>query len=109
MNMERQEAELGDEEGLTSYEQIWSNIILTGEVVCTVAPEDVISLKTGIKNIKSRQAADHKSLELPPVTGTLSFLETPSNTIEGAIEVTITLSQKGSIKILGMRIPETDM
>lgn len=109
MNTEGQGTDLGDEEGMASYEEIWSNIVLAGEIVLTVTPEDVSPLKTGIKNTKSRQAAENKAHELPPVMGTLVFNEVPSPSIVGAIDVTITLVQRGSIRILASRIPDTEM
>lgn len=104
MNLDQQEADI-DDEGLITYESLYSNLIINEEIVVTVAAEDVAGLKVGMKNVKSRQATNNRLAGMPPVAGVLSFIETPSNTA-GAIDLTITLSKKGTVKIMGMRIPD---
>jgi hypothetical protein len=106
---DQQEVSITDEEGSLSYDQIWSNLIVNEELIITVAPEDVAKLKTGIKNTKARQSASSKAQGLLPISGVISFIENSSMTIQGAIEVTITLTAKGTIPILAMRIPDREI
>lgn len=101
-----QNADIADDDGLMTYESIWANVVISEELIVTVAAEDVPALRVGIKNVKGRQAAQSRADGMPPVAGTLLFSERPSVLVKGAVEVTITLSQKGAIKVLATRVPD---
>lgn len=100
--------DVDDEDGTITYETIWSNLVLAGELVITVAAEDEASLKTGLKNLKHRQAVQNRADGLPPVQGQLVFVTSPSKEIAGAVDISLSLNtRKGAVKVLGgIKIPD---
>lgn len=89
-----------------SYEEILSTLALNGEVILTIPAELVETLKSGIKNCKSKQAARLKEDGLMPDQSTLSFNVQNSEEYEGAVDVKVILERKGVIPIIKMTLPD---
>jgi len=99
------------EEEELSFSEIYAAAALNGEVVISIAPEEVERVKTGLKNFKAKQAAKIKAEGLVPDPSVLIFTERPSldeDLRDSFIDLSIQLTRKSTVKIAKIRIPDQD-
>lgn len=109
MDSESEELDNDEENNLElTTSELFAAIIMNGEVVITVPSEEVERIKTGLKNLKAKQAAKMKEDGLVPDPSTLSFIERPTDN-SLFVDLSISLVRKSVIKILKMRIPDNEL
>jgi hypothetical protein len=89
-----------------SFSEIFAAVTLNGEVIITIPPEEVERTKTGIKNLKSKQATRFKEDGLVPDPSVLTFVERLSEEYDGMIDLSISLARKSVVKIKKIQIPD---
>lgn len=94
-----------DEQELT-YTEILSNVILNSEAIITIPTEEVPKVKTGLKNLKAKQAAKMKEDGLVPDPSVFTFEEIESLEFPGCVDLRIILKQKSTVKIMKMVLPD---
>jgi len=94
-----------------SFSEIFAAVTLNGEVVITIPPEEIERVKTGLKNLKAKQAAKFKEDGLIPDPSVLTFVERPSTDkeYEGYVDLSVQLSRRSVVKVAKMRIPDQDL
>ncbi len=95
-----------------TFSELYASVMLNGEVVITIPPEEVERVKTGLKNLKAKQAAKMKEEGLVPDPSVFTFIERPSNDEEfkdAFIDLSIQLTRRSVIKIAKMRIPDNEL
>lgn len=95
-----------EEEKEITYNEILSSAILNSEVIITVLPEDVERTKTGLKNLKAKQAQQLKEDGLPIPPEVLVFEESESKEYEGFTDLRVILKVRGSVKIKNLKLPD---
>lgn len=88
-----------------SFPEIYSSVLLSGEIIISIPAELEEKVKQGLKNFKAKQAMRDKEKGLPPDPNILSF-NTQKSDIEGAIDLSIALIPKNLVPILRIRIPD---
>ena len=96
----------GEEE--LSFSELLASATLNGEIVITIPKEEVIRVKTGLKNAKAKQANKFKEEGLIPDPSTFTFYEKDSEDVEGYTDLTIILSRKSTVKVAKITIPSDD-
>ncbi len=94
------------EESEVSFAEIYSTLCLNDELILTLDPISLESVKTGLKNYKAKLAKKMKDEGLVPDSSTLAFVEYPSKEFKGCICLKIILEKKGTFIIKKMEIPE---
>ena len=100
-----------DGEELT-FSELYASIILNGEIIITIPPEEVERVKTGLKNHKAKLSAKMKEEGLVPDPSIFTFIErTPLSPSykDNFVDLSIVLSRRSSIKIMQMRIPDNEL
>lgn len=103
--MDSLEEEDGEE---LSFAELLASATLNGEIIITIPKEEVVRVKTGLKNAKAKQAAKFKEEGLVPDPSVFTFAEKDSEDMEGYIDLTIILSRKSTVKVAKMVIPSDD-
>lgn len=101
------------EEELT-FSELYSSTLLNGEIVITIPKEEIERVKTGLKNVKAKQALKMKEDGLIPDNSVFNFIERVAkdedgNEIEGFCDLSIELSRRSVVKIKRFRIPDQDL
>lgn len=91
-----------------TFSELYASVMLNGEVVITIPPEEVERVKTGLKNCKAKQSAKLKSDGLLPDNSVFTFTVRPSED-PAFIDLSIELSRKSTIKVKALRIPDSDL
>lgn len=92
-------------EGGMSYADIYASVLLNEEIIITIPAEIEERVKIGLRNHKARQLAKLKQDGAPIDSSSLSFIVTDS-TMEGAIDMTITLKERSTVPIMSVKIPD---
>ena len=95
-----------------TFSELYASVMLNGEVVITIPPEEVERVKTGLKNLKAKQAAKMKEEGLVPDPSVFTFIERESTDEEfkdSFIDLSIQLTRRSVIKIAKMRIPDNEL
>jgi hypothetical protein len=94
-----------------TFSELYASVMLNGEIVITIPQEEVERVKTGLKNLKAKQAAKMKEDGLIPDPSVFTFIERPTEDeeFEGYIDLSIQLSRRSVVKIAKMRIPDNEM
>ncbi len=82
MNLDALEEESKNEEELT-FSELYSSVLLNGVVVITIPKAEVERVKTGLKNVKAKQAIKMKEDGLIPDPSVFTFLEREALDEEG--------------------------
>lgn len=98
-----------DDDGQITHEALWANLVLNSEIIITCDLAMVTTIKNGLKNVKARQASAQRQDGLVPISGVLSFDTKPSESIPGAIDLRCILTNKSTVKIHGIRIPDNEI
>jgi len=107
-SLEEMEHEADSLEDIT-YQELYQNLLLNEELIICIAAEDEERVKTGLKNVKAKQAAKFKEEGLPVDSSTLAFTSSPSKVHQGAINLHITLTKKATVKVFSMNVPDKEM
>jgi len=107
--LEKREEESNEEE--LTFSELYSSVLLNGEVVITIPKAEVERVKTGLKNVKAKQAIKMKEDGLIPDPSVFTFLEREAINDNGDIiqdfcDLSIELSRRSVIKIKKLRIPD---
>lgn len=94
----------GHEEQLT-YAEIMSNLALNDEIVITILATEEARIKTGLKNLKAKQAARLKLEGLPVPEETLEFISSPSEEFDGCTRLHIVMKRRGLVNVMKIEIP----
>lgn len=94
-----------DTEELT-YGEILANLAMNEEIIIVIPVDKEEEVKTGLKNLKSRQATRMEKEGLPKPEEILQFDSTPSKEYEDCINLRIVLKKKGIVPIKKMIIPD---
>lgn len=103
-------SELGEIQGNSSNEtlsfsEIYSSVLLSGEIIITIHADMEEKVKQGLKNFKAKQAMRDKEKGLPPDSNILNFKASKSD-IEGAVDLSIALVPKNLVPVLRIKIPD---
>ena len=101
-----QEACQGESNEL-SFAEIYSSVLLSGEIIITIPAELESKVKQGLKNFKAKQATKNKEQGLPIDNNVLSFNAKPSD-ISNAVDLSISLLSRNLIPILRIKIPDQE-
>jgi hypothetical protein len=109
MNTEIKEEQENEEE--LTFSELYSSVLLNGEVVITIPTAEVERVKTGLKNVKAKQAIKMKEDGLIPDPSVFTFLERVAldehgNNIQDFCDLSIELSRRSVVKIKKLRIPD---
>lgn len=110
MNEENDDFQMTEEEEI-SFSEIYASAALNGEVVITIAPEEVERVKTGLKNFKAKQAAKMKADGLTPDPSVFIFTERECldpDFRDNFIDLSIQLTRKSTVKVAKIRVPDSD-
>jgi hypothetical protein len=88
-----------------TFAEILATVALNDEIVITIAAEDVERVKTGLKNVKAKQAAKMKEEGLTPDSSTLSFVTSEANE-DGDVDLKILLNHKSTVLIKKIVVPD---
>ena len=88
-----------------TFAEILATVALNDEIVITIAAEDVERVKTGLKNVKAKQAAKMKEEGLTPDSSTLSFVTSEPNE-DGDVDLKILLNHKSTVLIKKIVVPD---
>lgn len=104
---ETEEATFDNEgyENQLTYAEIMSNLTLNDEIVITVLSTEVERIKTGLKNLKAKQAARMKLAGTPIPEEILEFTDSLSEEFQGCTRMHIVLRRRGTVRIMKLEIP----
>lgn len=88
-----------------TFAEILATVALNDEIIITIAAEDVERVKTGLKNVKAKQAAKMKEDGLTPDSSTLSFITSEPNA-DDDVDLKIMLNHKSTVLIKKIAIPD---
>lgn len=88
-----------------TFAEILATVALNDEIIITIAMEDVERVKTGLKNVKAKQAAKMKEEGLTPDSSTLSFVVSEPNE-DDDVDLKILLNHKSTVLIKKVVIPD---
>lgn len=97
-------SEMTEAEEMT-FAEILATAMMNDEIVLTIAQEDVERLKTGLKNVKAKQAAKMKEDGLVPDPSILTF-HTGDPNEDGDVDFKIILNRKSVVKVKKITIPD---
>lgn len=89
-----------------SYGEILANLAMNEELVITIPLDKEEEVKTGLKNLKSRQNAKLIKENLPKPQETLEFSSAKSKEYEDCVDLRIILRKKGAVLVKKMVIPD---
>lgn len=92
-----------------SFMEIYSSVMLNNEIIITIPTEEVERVKTGLKNLKAKQATKMKEEGLVPDPSVFTFIEKPCEEEEFQsthIDLSIQLSRKSVVKVARIKIPD---
>lgn len=89
-----------------TFAEILATVALNDEIIITINGEDVDRVKTGLKNVKAKQAAKMKEEGLVPDSSTLSFIISKPLNAEGDVDLKIILNQKSTVRIKKITVPD---
>ena len=92
-----------------TFQEIYQNLLLNDEIILEIAEEDEERLKTGIKNVKAKQATKCKEAGLVPDNNTLTFLSSKDPNKVGITKLHIVLAKKATVKVFSMTIPDKEL
>lgn len=100
------------EEEEFTFSEIYAAVVLNSEVVITILKEEVERVKTGLKNLKAKQASRMKEDGLVPDPSIFAFTEhiplDESFDKELYTDLSISLTRKSTVKVSKLRIPENN-
>ena len=105
-DVEEEKDIVSDMEDEMSFSELFAAVTLNNEIIITILPEEVERTKTGIKNLKSKQATKFKEDGLVPDPSVLIFIERDSEEYKGMIDLSISLVRKSVVKIKKITIPD---
>lgn len=88
-----------------TFAEILATVALNDEIIITIAMEDVERVKTGLKNVKAKQATKMKEEGLTPDSSTLSFVVSEPNE-DDDVDLKIMLNHKSTVLIKKVVIPD---
>jgi 5-bromo-4-chloroindolyl phosphate hydrolysis protein len=89
-----------------TFAEILATVALNDEIIITINGEDVDRVKTGLKNVKAKQAAKMKEEGLVPDSSTLAFIVSKPINDEGDVDLKIILNQKSTVRIKKIVVPD---
>lgn len=92
-----------------SFMEIYSSVMLNNEIIITIPIEEVERVKTGLKNLKAKQATRMKEEGLVPDPSVFTFIEKPCEEEEFQsthVDLSIQLSRKSVVKVARIKIPD---
>ena len=92
-----------------SFLEIYSSVMLNNEIIITIPIEEVERVKTGLKNLKAKQATKMKEEGLVPDPSVFTFSERPCEEEEFKdthVDLNIQLSRKSIVKVARIRVPD---
>ena len=92
-----------------SFMEIYSSVMLNNEIIITIPTEEVERVKTGLKNLKAKQATRMKEEGLVPDPSVFTFIEKPCEEEEFQsthVDLSIQLSRKSVVKVARIKIPD---
>lgn len=104
--LEELEGDFAEQEMELSYSEIMASLMLNGEIVIVIPMEAEAGVKTGLKNLKAKQALKLKEEGLIAPEETLEFESSPSTQWEDCVSLKILLKKKGVVKVMKMTIPD---
>lgn len=88
-----------------TYSEILANLSLNNELIIVIPIEQEQAVKTGLKNLKAKQAFKQRHQQtdgIVPVEETLEFISSISAEFEDCIKLHIVLKKKGAIRVKKM-------
>ena len=95
-----------------AFSELYASVLLNEEIIITIPPEEVERVKTGLKNLKAKQASRMKEDGLVPDPSIFTFNILPlkdESLKDSYVDLSIQLSRKSVVKIAGMRIPDNTL
>lgn len=95
-----------------AFSELYASVLLNEEIIITIPPEEVERVKTGLKNLKAKQASRMKEDGLVPDPSIFAFniLPTKDESLKDSyVDLSIQLSRKSVVKIAGIRIPDNTL
>lgn len=90
-----------------TFAELLATLMFNDEVIITIPFSEVERVKTGLKNVKAKQALKMKEDGLTPDNSTLSFNLSEVDK-DGDIDLHIILSKKSIIRVKKITIPDGD-
>lgn len=101
-----EENEEGEE---LSFAELLASVMLNEEIIITIPKEELIRVKNGLKNTKTKQATKFKEEGLAVDPSTLVFVERPpSNNDPEFIDLSIQLVRRGTVRVAKIVVPDQD-
>ncbi len=95
-----------------AFSELYASVLLNEEIIITIPPEEVERVKTGLKNLKAKQASRMKEDGLVPDPSIFAFNTHPAkdeSLKDSYVDLSIQLSRKSVVKIAGIRIPDNTL
>ena len=95
-----------------AFSELYASVLLNEEIIITIPPEEVERVKTGLKNLKAKQASRMKEDGLVPDPSIFAFNILPikdESLKDSYVDLSIQLSRKSVVKIAGIRIPDNTL
>lgn len=95
-----------------AFSELYASVLLNEEIIITIPPEEVERVKTGLKNLKAKQASRMKEDGLVPDPSIFAFNTLPAkdeSLKDSYVDLSIQLSRKSVVKIAGIRIPDNTL
>ena len=95
-----------------AFSELYASVLLNEEIIITIPPEEVERVKTGLKNLKAKQASRMKEDGLIPDPSIFAFNTFPpkdESLKDSYVDLSIQLSRKSVVKIAGIRIPDNTL
>ena len=95
-----------------AFSELYASVLLNEEIIITIPPEEVERVKTGLKNLKAKQASRMKEDGLVPDPSIFAFNTFPAkdeSLKDSYVDLSIQLSRKSVVKIAGIRIPDNTL
>lgn len=94
-----------------SYAEIYASAALNGEIIITIATEEIERVKVALKNFKAKQASKMKEDGLLPDSSTFTFLvkecKDPSLR-DNFSDLSIQLTRKSTVRVKKIVIPDQE-
>jgi hypothetical protein len=92
-----------------SFTELLASVMLNDEIIITIPKEELVRVKNGLKNTKTKQATKFKDEGLAVDPSTLVFVERPpSNGDSEFIDLSIQLVRRGTVKVAKIVVPQQD-
>lgn len=92
-----------------TYSEILQTVEIHKDVIITIWPQQVDTLKKGLAVRKSKQKKKLEGQGIVQDEEFLSFNAYTSKTIKGAVDVRIKLAPRSSITVLGLNVPDDEL